>query len=196
MTYYVYQIFNTLNGKMYIGKTNDFSRRFKDHIRVAEAGKEVYGNKFTAIHAAIAKYNSALEFSIMQNFSTEQDAFNAEIYWIKYFNSNNHKFGYNLTTGGEGSSGFKLSPEHKAKLITANTGRTVSESTRLKTSKSVTDLNQKGEKNPNASLTNEKANMIRDMYASGNYNQTQLGLLFHIDQTTVSLIINNKRYTG
>lgn len=98
MTYYVYQIFNTSNGKIYIGKTNDFNSRI------------------------------------------------------------------------------------------------VSESTKLKTSKSVAALNQVGDRNPNAALTNEQADMIRDMYATGNYSQKQLGILFNVHNTTISLIVNNKRY--
>ena len=194
MIYHVYQIFNTLNGKIYIGKTSNFNRRLKTHIRIAEVGKEIYKEKFQLIHSAINKYRSNMEFSIIQSFLLEKDAFSAEMYWINYFNSNNPKFGYNLTKGGEGSSGLKLSPQHKAKLLVVNVGKITPKSTKLKISKSVTKLNQVGENNPNASITNEKANTIRNMYATGNYNQTQLGSIFNITQSTVSLILNNKRY--
>ena len=55
---------------------------------------------------------------------------NQEKYWIKYFKSNNKKFGYNKTNGGSGIRGYKhtisarkkigisskqrkLSPDHK-----------------------------------------------------------------------------------
>ena len=47
-----------------------------------------------------------------------------EKYLIAYYNATNPSFGYNVTSGGEGTSGFKHSAETKAKLSAAKKGST------------------------------------------------------------------------
>ena len=46
-----------------------------------------------------------------------------EKYLIAYFNTTNPEFGYNVTKGGEGVSGFKHSEESKAKMAAAKIGK-------------------------------------------------------------------------
>ena len=52
----VYCILNCLNGKVYIGKTNNLKKRYLAHLRVAKGGKEKYPKQFFNIHKAIVKY--------------------------------------------------------------------------------------------------------------------------------------------
>jgi polyhydroxyalkanoate synthesis regulator phasin len=115
--YCVYQLFNTVNGKIYIGKSTLKRHRKTEHFYVAKGGKEKYNTSFSLIHKAILKYNSNIEYKIIQKFSLETDAFAAERYWIEFFKSNicrfGNEFGYNLTNGGDGPSGYKHTEETK-----------------------------------------------------------------------------------
>ena len=88
----IYKITNRINGKSYIGQSNDCNRRFQEHIR---------GDHCTSlIHLAIKKYGiqnfdlTILEHNI-ENFN-EQEQF-----WIKYYKTNNRDYGYNILAGGE-----------------------------------------------------------------------------------------------
>ena len=111
----VYQLFNTVNGKIYIGKTRNFRLRKSEHLTVAKGGKDMYVKKFTLIHKALVKYGDAIEFILMQEFISEAEALEAEKYWIQFYKTNVSKygrdFGYNLTDGGDGISGYKHTEE-------------------------------------------------------------------------------------
>lgn len=119
--FYVYCILNKINGKVYIGKTNNIKRRFKKHILAANGDK---WERQCAVHHALHKYGiNNFTFSIIQQFINETDCFESEKYWIKYFNSNVKQFGYNLTEGGEGASGMRHSDEARQKMREKATGR-------------------------------------------------------------------------
>jgi len=128
--YCIYTIFNSINGKIYVGKTTNPQKRFDKHIKVALYKRTT--EKFV-IHKAIEKYGKDnFIFSILQIFNNEEDCTNAEKYWIKYFNSNIKEFGYNLTAGGEGVSGRVVSEETKRKISLAHIGMTHTEATKEK----------------------------------------------------------------
>lgn len=51
-----------------------------------------------------------------------------------------------------------------------------------------------GEKNNFSKLTWLKIEKIRELYATGNYSQKQLGKMFETDKTNISLIVRNKAW--
>jgi len=55
-------------------------------------------------------------------------------------------------------------------------------------------LKQKGEKGPNAKLTQSQADQIRWLYQQGNISQAELSNNFGVDQAAISRIIHNKSY--
>jgi group I intron endonuclease len=122
--FYVYKITNLVNGKVYIGKTNDIQGRWKEHIDYAHNSNRKSNR---ALHNAIYKYGID-NFSIeeIENVESEDWSFEREKYWIAEYKTNickyGSQFGYNLTDGGEGSSGFKHSDETKQKMSEAHTG--------------------------------------------------------------------------
>jgi group I intron endonuclease len=105
--FYIYQIVNLTNGKMYIGKTNNPRKRWQRHLLYANDNSH---KKSHAIHKSIHKYGShSFEFRIIQQLSTQEECNLAEIYWIEYYKTCMKKygkeFGYNITPGGESSGG-------------------------------------------------------------------------------------------
>jgi predicted GIY-YIG superfamily endonuclease len=42
----IYKITNLINGKIYIGKSKDYLKRFRTHIKIAKGGKENYPRKY------------------------------------------------------------------------------------------------------------------------------------------------------
>lgn len=90
MHYIIYKIINKLNNKIYIGK----------HITTNI--NDGYMGSGTYIKKAYKKYGK-------ENFTkeiieeTDKDKLNdREKYWIKYYNSNKSRYGYNRTIGGDG----------------------------------------------------------------------------------------------
>lgn len=132
--YYIYKFFNTINGKIYIGKTNNIKRRLKHHYNVSFGGKTKYKHHFQPIHAAIKKYENDIEFCVIQDVLLESDANICEKYWIYYFKSNDPKFGYNLTAGGDGTSGRIISEKTRSKMRNAQLGKILSQDTKNKIS--------------------------------------------------------------
>lgn len=99
MSLSIYQVRCRINNKVYIGKTSKgANHRWKDHIARAEKGKN------GLLCQAIRKYGSE-NFDVWVLYTdavTEGHLNMLEQMFIKQFKSNNSKFGYNLTEGGDG----------------------------------------------------------------------------------------------
>lgn len=124
MPHYVYKITNTKNKKVYIGKTSNLNprNRWSQHLYTAK-NKITSSYKYQAIHKAINKYGeNSFVFEIIEECETESESLLREQFWIVQNNSFG-KNGYNLTKGGEGSSGFKHSSETKQKMSKARRGQ-------------------------------------------------------------------------
>lgn len=116
-TYCVYMHTNKTNGKVYIGYTkhgDDPNERW-DYGRSYKPQNPVFWN-------AIEKYTwDGFYHDIAASNLTFEEAENFEILLIAEFKANckryrNPSFGYNLTDGGRGTKGHKLSEEAKAKI--------------------------------------------------------------------------------
>ena len=99
----IYIITNLLSGKQYVGKAEDWERRWRQHIQTA-SGKPLH-----AIHYAIRKHGvKNFSFDLLQRCHTLTTLNKAEMRWIKKLSTLSPK-GYNLTLGGEGVSGLRFS---------------------------------------------------------------------------------------
>lgn len=83
----IYKLTNLINGKIYIGQTNNYERRMREHKN------KMYGRCPKVLYEAIEKYG-------WENFSKEiiedycEDYNEKEHYWIKFFKS--EEWGYNI----------------------------------------------------------------------------------------------------
>jgi len=112
---YIYILQNKINNKLYIGITQNLENRWYQHVYYSKHPEKTGHHHY--IHNAINKYGSE-NFSMLEleNFEKEQEALDAEQFWIQYFRSWDRNVGYNLTLGGEGTWGRKHKPEHKEKI--------------------------------------------------------------------------------
>lgn len=128
----VYKITNKVTNKVYIGITNQGSgARYRHHWYESRIGEP------SPIHRSMAKYgeeNFTLE--IIDFADTYDELKEKEKYWIKQYNSTDRTIGYNLTEGGDGTFGKKLSEETRDKIRQKALGRKLSEETKAKMSES------------------------------------------------------------
>jgi group I intron endonuclease len=119
----VYAHINKVNGKMYVGITSqEVQKRWGYGAGYSESP---YFNN------AINKYGwNNFDHEIIAEHLTEKEAKNFEKRLIKELQLRNDRFGYNLTNGGDGISGYKHTKETKEKL--RNISLNMSEETKRK----------------------------------------------------------------
>ena len=90
----IYKIENKINGKVYIGQSQNIFKRWSVHGNINKAG-----NCKMAIAKAITKYGvENFKFEILE-LCTKEELNIKEIYWVSVYDS--YKKGYNSTTGGD-----------------------------------------------------------------------------------------------
>lgn len=122
----IYKITNLLNNKVYIGLTIQGARtRYIHHLYETRSG-----SKFP-IHNSIRKHGMEnFNLEILETSENSETLKELEKHYIKLYNSNNRKLGYNLTEGGDGTLGRKHSEETKSKIRNKAFNRIVSEETK------------------------------------------------------------------
>lgn len=153
--HFLYRITDTLNNKIYIGKSNNPSRRWTHHKNQAKKEKPIQ-----YIHRAIAKYGvENFIFEVIATCKTQEDAEETEIQLIVQYNSRDKHFGYNVSPGGDGIKaglpphmypmyGKKQSEHQKQRMSEVHAGKIMSEESRAKMAASAKTRapNRKGEK--------------------------------------------------
>jgi group I intron endonuclease len=110
---FVYLIENQLNNKKYVGITkHSIESRFNDHIRNSK-GLNLERRR---LYHSMKKYGvENFTVSLLETCDPE-NIYDSEQKWIKHYNSNSYKFGYNMTAGGEGCVDRECSPETLLRL--------------------------------------------------------------------------------
>ena len=89
----IYCIKNKINGKVYIGSSNNIERRFKKHK--TELNTNNHSNKY--LEKAYKKYGKDnFEFIILE-LCTQEELIQREIFFINKYDSLNYLKGYNLS---------------------------------------------------------------------------------------------------
>lgn len=113
----IYEIKNKINGKMYIGQSRNINKRRSYHLWKLRSN-----NHFNPLlQNSFNKYGEHnFEFIILEE--CEPNLLNdKEIQYIAKFNA--FGFGYNLSGGGDGGIGRKVSEKTRFKISNANIGR-------------------------------------------------------------------------
>lgn len=122
-TWTVYYHRNKQNGKVYVGIT---SKQKPEHRWNSGRGY-VESPHF---YAAIEKYGwNGFEHVIFMDGVSEQTAKRAEKLLISLWDTTNNAFGYNMTSGGDGTPNYHPSAETRAKLSRARMKENLSEET-------------------------------------------------------------------
>ena len=99
----IYKAQNKINGKIYIGKTNNLPKRIREHTRY-----DVNNNLM--FHKAIKSYGEEnFEWEVIDQTDDLQKANELESYYIKKYNSFKPN-GYNMTFGGDGGNAHNAVP--------------------------------------------------------------------------------------
>ena len=145
----VYLATNLVNNKVYVGiTTRPLKTRISEHLYDSDVAK---GHHTTYFHYAMAKYGiKNFKFEILEEIEHTSIEAMREIlcalerkYIIEY-KSNDKRFGYNLTDGGDGISGYKMSLGQREKLSSIHKGKILSDEHRAKISAFMSS-----DKNPN-----------------------------------------------
>jgi group I intron endonuclease len=100
MTVGIYIIKNTINQKVYIGKSSNIEIRFKDHRSALTKPNRNPKRTNRYLYQAVQKYGiDNFEFEILQQFpiGIHDDLLKeAELYWMDYYSSCERSLGYNL----------------------------------------------------------------------------------------------------
>lgn len=128
MMWYIYVVAHRETGRCYIGKASDFKKRWRYHRYQANHDSNVY------FHAALRKYGfDAFEWKIVQTHDTEEQSLRAEEELIAEWRELGIPL-YNLTSGGDGQSGYRHTEETKKKISDAKRGRKHTDEARTKMS--------------------------------------------------------------
>jgi len=207
---FIYKLTNTLNNKIYIGLTTEsISERCRK--RIAEAKYRDSRNSY--ILNAIRKHGSEV-FKVEQidTAITLEELQQKEIFYIQQYNSTNRKIGYNLTKGGEGNLGLKMSDETKEKIRQKRLGNKWSNERKLKHSETLKSKNIDHSKAiENCKLHNLKTskkvgefdlnnnliqtyNSISEVWKSLNITRGTIGYYLKLNKKGNYRILNNKIY--
>jgi group I intron endonuclease len=107
----VYQAKNKIDGKCYIGKTlTTLEKRKRTHLVSVKNNSKYY------FHQALKKYGpEEFEWSVLEDSDNNDTLCEKEQEFIKFYKTK-VPYGYNLTDGGEGTSGYKLTKEQCLKI--------------------------------------------------------------------------------
>lgn len=168
---YLYYILNKLDANaIYIGITSNHKIRWRQHCNACKFAKG--SNK--RLYNAINKYGvENFEMKVMEEFENRDDANQREIFLIQDFRNKNYKV-YNVSNGGEGRTGVKVTYENKVKLSKM----------------------WRGENSNFSKLNKDQVNEIRSMFNTGNYNKPQLAKKFNVHTSTIRSIILEKSWTN
>ena len=155
----IYQITNKITNDVYVGKTSQtFKKRINSHKSIAKRGKGSF------LHKAIRKYGiENFSFHVLEeNIVDEPTLSEREIFYIKSIQPR-----YNLTSGGDGMSGYKQTKDHIEKRVSSYRGKSLSEETKkkLSLSKKGRVSNRKGVKL--SEETRRKMSIARMKYLNG-----------------------------
>ena len=214
---FVYQITNKINGKIYIGMTNNINKRWSEHKRVREKGQKEFDKP---LYKAFRKYGiENFEFIELFNNLELEKAEEKEIELIKELDTLSHDNGYNIATGGRYGSKAVGERNRNATLTEEQAKDIINRRENGESFKSVfseynhllktTGMNSIWLGNSwkhlqpetiykthsNRSLSDDQVRKIRLLIEEGNMTQRAIAKQFNVTATSVCEIKSGKRYS-
>jgi group I intron endonuclease len=195
--YVIYKITNTIDKKIYIGKTTEKKKwkpnyRFSQHITLAKSGSLACPKLYNSIRK---HGENNFIFEVIDVFDDENNAYIAEEKYILIFNS--LKEGLNTTPGGKGIGSGENNPLFGTKH-TEEFKRQVSE--KIKIRNSTLEYKAKylallgGENCYNAKLINSDVVIIKTLLKECNLSHAKIGKLFNVTKQTITGINTGKTW--
>lgn len=186
----IYKVTNLVNGKVYIGLTiRTLKVRKLEHLNNTNNS-----SNNVVFHRAIHKYGEDnFKWEVIDTAETTDELKSKEICWIQYYNSfinAENSNGYNMTLGGEGTLGRKMSDGHKQKLSECHKGKIIS----IEQRKKLSELN-KGSKHPQSILKEEDVLQIKELIIKGK-TPTEIAKHFNVSKETICGIKSGRLWSG
>lgn len=197
--YNIYGIYNSINGKIYIGITNNSKRRWYEHKKNS---KKITKNSYT-LHRAMLKYGiDNFIFKIIENVDDVYAANLRESAWIKLLKNSGYQL-YNCTSGGYSPNKYSHNwTEHQKQEASkrlsgsnnpmfgihlfgcqnGNYGKPMKQHVKDKLISYRRKLND-----------NQIIEIIK-LFNTGNYTQTQLSKNFDVSLTQIHRIVHGKSW--
>jgi group I intron endonuclease len=187
----IYKITNLVNGKVYIGKTVQSSkRRFEQHLFCVKQGLN------TKLYNAMRKYGvESFAMEKIDSANTEEELNLLEQLYIAECDSLVR--GYNMTLGGEGTSGYSPSEETRRKLAALRIGWQHSEETKRKQSQvriGRPNLAVVGERHPSAKLTDMQRLEIWELYETTPTSLAEITRIYGINKASAYQVV--RKFAG
>lgn len=144
----IYRIVNLVNLKQYIGRSSRHTRRWSRHRSLLRDGTHINRH----LQRAWNKHGKdVFRFEVIETCQSLEQTYERERYWIAHHRTTDPRYGYNIGSGGKGSSpspegilrivaahkGKPLSAEHRRKIGAAHRGKTISQKARDQTAESL-----------------------------------------------------------
>jgi group I intron endonuclease len=211
----VYCLLNTVNGKRYIGFSNNIQRRIKEHIgRLSSVDPESFYPGHTIF---LSDWNQFKAHFIVLVIELTVDKLREE-YWIREYESFKTEYGYNISIGTRisdqakeklkghepttGFTGHTHTQQSIDKMIESRTGLTRSEDTKQKMSdsahkvwetRSKEDASKQiqGSKNPGAKLTESQVKGIKKLIKRG-FSYSTIADMYGVTPNTINRIATGR----
>jgi len=115
----IYALLNISNEKVYVGSTNHFLRRRRNHFSFLR--NDQHPNQH--LQSAYNKYGYEKFVMIILERTKDENLENKESYWIHLLKSNCPEYGYNLRQETFSNRGIKFTEEQKKKLSEIHKGK-------------------------------------------------------------------------
>jgi group I intron endonuclease len=181
----IYQIKNLKNGKLYVGSTNNLTKRWANHRSKLRNNK--HENNY--LQLAWNKYGEeSFEFSLLEEVNDE-NRIDKEIYYLNQIKSYERDIGYN----------FDKNPIDKSGANNPFYGKKHNDSAKEKLREIANNRSEElkkkmGAKNKGkgSKLNLELARKIREEYASGNETYGTLMNRYNVANGTIQAVLHNK----
>lgn len=178
---------NTQNGKIYIGSTVSFRKRWQRHKCSLRKG----GHHSKHLQRAWDKYGAAaFKFEIVEVVSNENDLVAREQAYFDEFTPHNPEVGYNICPTAGNSLGTTHTEEAKQKMSDAKLGLMVGDKNPMY------GVDMSAENNPSSKLTWTAVRDIRKRYASEKISYQMLADDYNTSKSNVSQIIKNETWVN